>query len=230
MNSEIKMFLQENSEPEYAAFHKNLCPDTGYEILGVRMPRLRKFARELAKRPTLVFHTMPQCYEEVMLLGLTAAYRKSIFEEKLREIRAILPLMDCWALTDCIAATFQFCDDELPAVWDFALECLSESHPYTRRFGLVMMLNHLLVVQYRSQVAAAATWITDENYYVRMAQAWLLAELGILDFDWVLMLLKSGSLEIFTHNKTISKLRDSYRITQEQKELLTALRRKEVIT
>ncbi len=228
MNSEIKAFILENQEPEYAAFHKNLCPDTRYQILGIRMPKLRKFARGLAKRPTLVFEAMPGCYEEVMLLGLTAAYRKTAFSDKLPEIRAVLELMDCWAFTDCVAATFQFQEDELPQVWDFALECLGESHPYARRFGLVMMLDHLLKPEYYSQVASAVSWITDENYYVRMAQAWLLAELGTRDFDRVVSLLQSGCLEIFTHNKTISKLRDSYRITPEQKEMLSLLRRKEV--
>lgn len=227
MNLEIKAFLQENQDAAYAAFHKKLCPDTAYPIVGVRMPRLRKFAKELAKRPSLVFENMPQCYEEVMLLGLTAAYRKTPFVDKLPEIWAILPKLDCWAFTDCIAATFRFADSELDDVWDFCLECLAQTHPYTRRFGLVMMLAHLIRPEYISQVFSAVSWITDENYYVRMAQAWLLAELGTHDFEMVENLLKSGALEIFTHNKTISKLRDSYRITPEQKDALVLLRRKE---
>ena len=100
MNLEIKAFLQENQDAAYAAFHKKLCPDTAYPIVGVRMPRLRKFAKELAKRPSLVFENMPQRYEEVMLLGLTAAYRKTPFADKLPEIWAILPKLDCWAFTD----------------------------------------------------------------------------------------------------------------------------------
>ncbi len=228
MNNEVRAFLEANSEANYAAFHKNLCPDTGYEILGVRMPKLRKYAKELSRRPSLVFEAMPGCYEEVMLLGLTAAYRKSAFSHKLAEIRAILPLLDCWAFTDCMAATFRFSGEELPQVWDFALECLGSIHPYTRRFGLVLMLGHLLTDEFLPQVTSAVSWVTDENYYVRMAQAWLLAEIGTRDFDRVVVLLRSGSLEIFTHNKTISKLRDSYRITEDQKEFLLTLRRKEV--
>lgn len=227
MNVEIRTFLQNNQDVKFAEFHKKLCPDTSYPIEGVRMPVLRRFAKELAKRPSLVFENMPQCYEEVMLLGLTAAYRQTSFTDKLPEIRAILPKLDCWAFTDCIAATFRFTEAELDAVWDFCLECLSESHPYTRRFGLVMMLVHLLRSEYLQQVYSAASWITDENYYVRMAQAWLLAEVGTHDFAMIEDLLKSGTLEIFTHNKTISKLRDSYRITPEQKEILALLRRKE---
>lgn len=227
MNEEIRAFLRENAEEKYAAFHKNLCPDTAYEIMGVRMPKLRKFAKELSKRPSLVFENMPKCYEEVMLLGLTAAYRRTSFAEKLPEIWAILPLLDCWAFTDCMAATFRFRESELRQVWEFCLECLARSHPYTRRFGLVMMLDHLIRPEYIHQVTSAASWITDENYYVRMAQAWLLAELGTHDFELIMGVLKSGTLEIFTHNKTISKLRDSYRITPEQKEILKNLRRKE---
>ncbi|MGM9599974.1 MAG: DNA alkylation repair protein [Faecousia sp.] len=227
MNQEIKDFLRENAEAKYAAFHKKLCPDTAYEIIGVRMPKLRKFAKALANRPSLVFENMPQSYEEVMLLGLTAAYRKSSFEDKLPEIWAVLPLLDCWAFTDCMAATFCFGEEELGQVWDFCLECLARHHPYTRRFGLVMMLDHLIRPEYIHPIVSAVSWVTDENYYVRMAQAWLLAELGTYDFSLIEDLLKSGTLEIFTHNKTISKLRDSYRITPEQKNSLIHLRRKE---
>ena len=227
MNEEIQVFLKENADVKYAAFHKSLCPDTAYEIAGIRMPKLRKFAKELAKRPSLVFENMPQSYEEVMLLGLTAAYRKSSFSDKLPEIRAVLPLLDCWAFTDCVASTFRFREEELPQVWEFSLECLAQSHPYTRRFGLVMMLDHLIRPEYIQPIVAAVSWVTDENYYVRMAQAWLLAELGTYDFSLIEDILRSGTLEIFTHNKTISKLRDSYRITAEQKNALINLRRKE---
>ncbi len=227
MTEPMKRFFQENVDPKYAQFHSSLCPDTRYPILGVRMPKLRKYAKQLAKQPPLPVPVQPECYEEVMLLALAAGYRKAPLQDKLRQIAGLLPLFDCWAFTDCVAATYRFSEKELPMVWEFALYCLSEGGAYCRRFGLVLMLDHLLKPEYYSSIASAVSWITDENYYVRMAQAWLLAELGTRDFGLVTGLLKSGTLEIFTHNKTISKLRDSHRITPEQKEYLKQLRRKE---
>ncbi len=227
MTEDMRRFIFENVDSQYAQFHSRLCPDTRYRILGVRMPKLRKYARELARVPAMTPPEAPECYEEVMLLGLAAGYRRAPLQDKLREIAGLLPLFDCWAFTDCVAATYRFAPEELPMVWEFALYCLSDSGAYSRRFGLVLMLLHLLKEEYYQSIASAVSWITDENYYVRMAQAWLLAELGTRDFELVTGLLQSGTLEIFTHNKTISKLRDSYRITPAQKDYLKQFRRKE---
>lgn len=227
VRTEIQRFLEENRDREYGAFHKKLCPDTRYEILGVRMPALRKFARKLAQMPPGETSAAPECYEEVMLLGLAAAYENRPLADRLARLREILPLFDCWAFTDCVAATFQPRPEELPLLWEFSLDCLKSQRPYIRRFGLVMMLDHLLVPDYLQPAAQAAAGVRDDHYYVRMAQAWLLAEVGTKAFELTVQILQEGKLDIFTHNKTVSKLRDSYRISPEQKKILKTLRRKE---
>lgn len=227
MTEQMRRFLEENVDEKYARFHSRLCPDTHYRILGVRMPKLRQYARALSRQAVPEPPEAPECYEEVMILGLAAGYRKAPLREKLRQIAGLLPLFDCWAFTDCVAATYRFRQEELPMVWEFSLYCLSDPRPYCRRFGLVLMLTHLLKEAYYQPIVSAVSWVTDENYYVRMAQAWLLAELGTRDFALVAQLLEGGTLEIFTHNKTISKLQDSYRISPQQKEYLKQLRRKE---
>lgn len=116
MRNTVIAALRDAAEPKYAAFQKKLCPDTALEIWGVRLPRLRSLAKEIARGPWRSFLTQAQreCYEEVLLQGLVIAYAKAPLEEKLSRLEALLPWLDSWALTDSIVPTFRFAREDLP--------------------------------------------------------------------------------------------------------------------
>ena len=67
--------------------------------------------------------------------------------------------------------------------------------------------------------------VRSEEYYVRMMQAWYFATALAKQYDAVLPYLLERRLEVWTHNKTIQKARESFRISQEQKEYLGTLKR-----
>lgn len=229
MRNMVISALQAASEPVYANFQRKLCPDTDLEIWGVRLPKLRKLAKEIARGDWRVFLEEVQggLYEETLLEGLVIAYARAPLEEKLGRLRLLLPRLDSWALTDSIAPTFRFRREELPEVWSFARECLNGTQTYVRRFGLILLLDYFLVPEYLEEVAQILEQLTDERYYVRMAAAWLLAELGVHDYDRAVQVLASGKLDSFTQNKAIQKMRESFRFTKEQKDALLPLKRKE---
>lgn len=229
MRNMVIAALRSASEPEYAAFTRKLCPDTARPILGVRLPKLRTVARDLARGDWRAFlaQARQETYEETMVEGLVIAYAKAGLEEKLGRLEPLLYSLDSWALTDSIASTLRFSPQELPRVWDFAQSCLAASHTYVRRFGLVLMLDHFLTPEYLEQVAKTLEELRDQRYYVRMAAAWLLAELAIHDYGRAVQVLASGRLDDFTQNKAIRKMRESYRLTPAQKEALLPYRRKE---
>ena len=60
----------------------------------------------------------------------------------------------------------------------------------------------------------------EKEYYVNMAVAWLCCELMIKSRKEFLAYLKHHKLNDFTINKAISKCRDSFRVSQEDKEML----------
>ena len=229
MEQEIRAGLWAQAEADYAAFHKKLCPDTAYPILGVRLPKQRAIARQAAKGDWqgLLDQWLPEAYEEIMIYGLVIAYAKAPLAEKLDRLRALLPKLDCWALTDSIAPTFRFKENELPEVWDFAQGCLESPLCYTRRFGLILMLDYFLTPAYLPKVCEAVQNLRDDRYYVRMAAAWLVAEIAAKDYEAALAIIKSGKLDDFTHNKAIAKARESYRLSPAQKEELKKLKRKQ---
>ena len=232
MRNTVIAALRDAAEPKYAAFQKKLCPDTALEIWGVRLPRLRSLAKEIARGPWRSFLTQAprECYEEVLLQGLVIAYAKAPLEEKLSRLEALLPWLDSWALTDSIVPTFRFAREDLPRVWDFAQACLRAAPVYTRRLGLIVLLDYFLTPDYLDAVAEIIQDLTDDRYYVCMAAAWLLAELGIRDYNLALKILAGGRLNCFTQNKAIAKMRESYRFTPEQKAALLAYKRKEAAT
>jgi len=221
--------LQSASEPEYAAFQRKLCPDTARPILGVRLPQLRKLSKDLARGGwrTFLAQARRETYEETMVEGLVIAYAAAELEEKLGRLKPLLYGLDSWALTDSIAPTFRFRPQELPRVWDFAQDCLAATPTYVRRFGLILMLDYFLIPEYLPKVAQTVEDLHDDRYYVQMAAAWLLAELAVHDYDRALQTLSSGRLDLFTQNKTIQKMRESYRFTPAQKNALIAYKRKE---
>lgn len=228
MGEENLAALRAMAEDGYAAFQKRLIPDTAYPILGVRLPRLRRLARQKAREGWKAALAEPLVYyEEVLLAGLTIAYARAPLEEKLGAIWALLPKLDSWALTDSIAPTLKVREEELPRLWAFATGCLESPAAYTRRFGLILLLDDFLIPAYWDQVAELVLALRDDRYYVQMAAAWLTAELAVRQFELAAAMLRSGRLDVFTHNKAIQKMRESDRITSEQKTFLLTLKRKE---
>lgn len=228
MGKENLAALRALAEEGYAAFHQKLVPDTSYSILGVRLPQLRRLARQAAREDwKAALSEPPVYYEEVLLAGLTIAYARAPLEEKLEAIWALLPRLDSWALTDSIAPTLKVREEELPRLWDFARTCLENPATYTRRFGLILLLDYFLVPAYRDRVAELVLELRDDRYHVQMAAAWVTAELAAQEFDLAAAMLRSGRLDDFTHNKSIQKMRESYRISPEQKAYLRTLKRKE---
>lgn len=228
MRVELIRQLEAASEEKLRAFNQRIVSDTRYPILGVRTPAVRALAKKLAKNwRELLMEAQFQSYEETLAVGLAIAYAKDPLPDKLDGLRTLLPKLDSWGMTDTIAPTLKPKEKDLGLVWEFAGECLTSEREYTVRFGIILMLDDFLTPEFLPKVQERILGIRDERYYVNMARAWLLAEMGTKDFGRVYRLLESGSLDLFTHNMTIRKMRESYRITKEQKEAVLPLKRKE---
>lgn len=221
MDDPLMEKLLSEAEPAFALFQKRVVSDTHYPILGIRMPILRRLARQIQPQWDGYVY-----FEQILLSGLSIAYAKMPMEEKLDRMWALLPKLDSWAMTDSIVPTLRPSPEELPALWDFALKCIAGEDTYTVRFGVVILLDHFLTDDHLPQVADILCNIRDKRYYVQMAVAWCLAEMAVYDSERVKAILESGCLDTFIHNKTIQKMRESYRITKEQKAAVGLLRRK----
>ena len=225
--AEMQAALAECADPSAELYMKKVISDTKYPMLCVRMKPVRRVAKQAAKGDWLSLTEGPFVYyEEVLCAGLAVAYAKAPLRERLEGLRRLLPYMDSWGMTDSIVTTLRFSDAERPLLWEFALECLAGAGEYTMRFGVVLMLRFFMTEAEIPEVARRLLSLRDRRYYVQMAVAWAFAEMAVEHYKIVEKVLETGELSLFIHNKTIQKMRESYRISAEKKEAALRLRRK----
>ena len=196
----------------------NLPPDT---ILGVRTPELRRIARELEDREVFLNQLPHGCFEENQIHAFLLE-RERDFSKGLEQVEKFLPYVDNWATCDQLRPkTFgKNRQHLLPHISTW----LASNHPYTVRFGIGMLMNHFLDTEFDSQyldMVAAVRW---EDYYVKMMAAWYFATALAKQFDAVLPYISQGRLDPWVHRKTIQKAVESFRISEEQKQILKSFR------
>ncbi len=180
--TELRERLKALAEPRFQAFSASLIPGV-QNLLGVRLPLLRKLAKEIARsHRELIFYdaSAPQSMEECMLRGMLPGYAdKSVnCEQRLSEISQFVPLITNWSICDSCCATYKFAREHRPAVWAFLQPYLLSSQEYEARFGLVMLLNHFIQEAYWvEKIVELLPQLPCKGYYAEMAAAWLLCEM-----------------------------------------------------
>ena len=183
-------------------------------IIGVRTPALRTLAKELSKREDIgqFLDSLPHKYFEenqlhaFILSGMKDAARAFELVDK------FLPYVDNWAT----------CDQMSPKVF----KKHKDLHPYVKRFGIGMLMEHFLDEDFKTSYLTKVSKIRSDEYYVNMMIAWYFATALAKQYDATLPYIEKNKLDIWTHNKSIQKAVESYRITPEQKEYLKTLKRK----
>lgn len=224
MNEEIRKRIFALADEKYKEFHTGLCPNTN-NIVGVRVPVLRNYAKELAKQDwkSYLENAQDEYYEEVMLQAMVIGLAKMPIEEKLQQIKEFVPKIDNWAICDVASAGFKVKEKE--QLWDFIKTYQNSKKEFELRFMLVMMLDHFVEEKYIKSIFATIDTIQNDQYYVQMAVAWLLSILYVKFPKETLDYLKRTEIDNFTFNKAIQKMLESYRVSEKDKEMLKKLKR-----
>ena len=225
---EIEKRLIEISEESQKKLNVKLCQDTNKEILGIRVPKLRKLAKEIVKEEKweqFIKESQDKYFEEVLLQGLSIAYSKKSLQEKYIYMKEFIPKMDSWAMTDTFTPTLKIKDKELEDYWRFITPYTKSKKEFEVRFAIISMLDYYIREEYVNEVIKILDNIKHEGYYVKMAIAWTLAEIGI-KFNNILMtyLESDNNLDKFTFNKTLQKMIESYRISDNEKSVLRKMK------
>lgn len=221
----ILLRLEEAADPTYRDFSKSLLPQTGGEILGVRIPVLRQIAKDLAKQDYTAFLQSAQgetLFELEMLRGLVIAYAPCTAKERMELLRAFVPTISNWSVCDSVAATLKDARKYPTVYWEFLHACLFRAGEYEVRFGVVMLMDHFLTKEYIHQVLECLEQVRHPGYYVKMGVAWALSFCYIQFPAETRSLLDRRVLDPWVQNKAIQKCRESYRVTPEDKQMLLA--------
>lgn len=224
---EIREELINLADEKYKKFHSNLCP--GVEnILGVRLPILRKLSKDLSKNnyKDYLDNDSVKYYEEVMIEGLIIGYIKADNETRFKYIRNFVPKINNWAVCDSFCNNLKFTKKNMSEVWDFILPYTSSKNEFDVRFAVVMILNFYIVDGYIDNVLSVLNDIHHDGYYVKMAVAWAVSFAYIHFPDKTLAFLKNNNLDNFTYNKSLQKIIESNRVSKEYKDLMRSMKKK----
>ena len=211
----------------YRRFHAKLIPDIPIDnIIGVRTPVLRKYAKEVAKLPeaNIFLESLPHSYyEENNLHGalLSLLYPKDIIAF-MEQLERFLPYVDNWATCDMLSP--KIFKKHLPYVYERVQKWLQSDAVYTIRFGIVTLLGFYLDNAFEPEMLQLVANVRSEEYYVNMAVAWYFSMALVKQYDATLPYIQNRVLEPWTHNKSIQKAIESRRIPQETKAYLRGLK------
>lgn len=205
-------------EPKYKDFHEGLVLNSKYQMIGIRLPIMRKIAKEITKTNITDFLDISKdnYYEEVMIQGLVISAIKDeevFYKYHLNHIKKI----DNWALCDTYCNSIKIVRKHENKYFKEALKMSLNKDEFISRTGLIMILSHFIKQNNLSKIFETLNKIKSDKYYINMAQAWLLCELFIKYKNETLKYLETHTLNKFTINKTISKIHDSYRVSKEDK-------------
>ncbi len=223
--NQIQTQLFELQDLKYRDFHAKLMPGIDKEtIIGIRVPVLRKFAKEFAKTEEAdsFLRKLPHQYYEENNLHMMLISGILDYEKCLVEIERFLPYVNNWATCDmptpkCFAKHKQ---ELLPVIKKW----IASDETYTIRYGIGTLMNLYLDADFKEEYVKLVIDIESDEYYVNMMIAWYLATALAKQWDAVIPYLREHKLSSWVHKKTIQKAVESYRITEEQKRYLKSLR------
>lgn len=226
MNSIISLVLS-FEDREYKAFHSALMPTVdSSKVIGVRTPVLRKIAKEKSntKEAEAFLNSLPhEFYEENNLHGFLIEKIKD-YDECIIELERFLPYIDNWATCDSLnPPVLKKNTDKL--IFKIK-EWIRSNHTYKVRFAIKLLMNYYLDEHFLGEWPIMVAGVNSDEYYVKMMKAWYFATALAKQYDSVITYIEEKRLDAWTHNKTIQKAVESYRISDDKKQYLKQLRLK----
>lgn len=215
-------YLNNISDLKTKEFSKKLIT-TKYEILGIKTPVLKQIAKDISKTDFKKFISLSQnkYYEEIMIEGFLLSYIKDN-NEFLDYFNKFIYKIDNWSICDSCIASYKIMKKN--DFSDVAYSLILDSHEFIERVGYIMLLDYYIDDDHIDTILELCK--KESNYYyVNMAISWLLSVCFIKSRIKTLELLKSKNLGIFVQNKTISKIVESYRVSNKDKELVRKLKK-----
>lgn len=214
----------------YRDFHSKLMPTINKElVIGVRTPQLRKYSKELYKTQKedaeVFMQTLPHIYYEENNVHAFLIEQIKDYDECIKALDEFLPYVDNWATCDMMAP--KVFKKHLPKLLTEIKRWIASEHTYMIRFAIDMLMKFYLDEEFKTEQADMVAAVQSKEYYIKMVIAWYFATALAKQYEVILPYIEEKRLDVWTHNKTIQKAVESYRITPEQKIYLKTLKRKE---
>ena len=221
---EFMDYLRTLADEKYKKFSDSLVP--GVELsLGIRIPILRQTAKEIAKGNYTEFLRCKKggYREEIMLEGLVMTLIKCDYNEMLGYIKEYAGKITSWETCDIVS--FKGIRKHPGEFWNDIEYFIYNENPWIQRYGFGCMLGFYLTDEYIDRVLSYVNSVDSDFYYVQMMQAWLVATAAAKCRDKTMKFLADNKLNSVTQNMAVRKIRESNRISKEDKDLVLQFRK-----
>lgn len=229
--TELESRLRSLASEQQAKFSSSLTPNSK-PMLGVRLPELRRIAKEIAKEDYRGFlEDCPDTYFEYETLqAYVLGYAKDDIEVILSYAERFLPKINDWSVSDSFCQNFSIARKYLERVFDWLMRYAKKEEEFPQRVVAVLLMSHFLVPEYIDRVLAVMDTLQFDGYYTKMGVAWCVATAYAKFPKETGAYLENNKLQDWTFNKAIQKMCESYRVTAEDKEYWKARKRKQILT
>ncbi|WP_334327869.1 DNA alkylation repair protein [Gilliamella apicola] len=227
MREKIRKELEKIAEENYRIFAAKLIPNID-NLLGVRLPKLRKIAKKIVQIDYEYYLAMdnPLYFEEVMLQGMIIGEIKLPWTERSRYVKQFISKINNWSVCDSFCCGLKFEVSEKELVWQFLQPYFASDKPYDIRFAVVMMLFYFVDDEYAQKAFTLFDQIKNDDYYVKMAVAWAISiyfrELPTLTMSY----LQKNQLDDWIYNKALQKITESLKVDSSTKIIIRSMKRK----
>ncbi len=213
--------LKKYQDLKYLEFNKKIIK-SNQQMIGVRVPILRKLAKDL-NFTNFLKNYKGNLYEETLIYGISLSNLHDIKEIKKHLLLYSTEIKD-WSQCDIPANNLKIIKKNQQYFIAPIEKMLNSNKEFEIRFALVLLLFHYIDDNNIDYILNIAINLKTDKYYINMALAWLLCECFIKYREKTISYISSEHLSKFVLNKTISKINDSYRASKEDKLKLKKLR------
>lgn len=218
MIKELEDLIQNNKNPSPYVFDN---------YHGVRIPELRKLAKLIAKEKRYdFFNEKHTCFEEFTIHAFAIGYLKEDINYCLKLVKEFIPYIDNWSVNDSLCQNMKFAKTYQQEVFNFLKEMKDSNNEWEIRVIAVTFLSHFLNDKYIDEVIDILDHLNRPTYMAKMGIAWAYATIMAKYPEKMYAYLPKSSLDDWTFNKSICKMRESFRVKDEDKQKLVNMRRK----
>lgn len=222
--TEYLTYLTKGADLKKSEFDKKLI-NTKYKIIGLKLPELRSFAKELIKQnyaDLILSNKNFTYYEELLIYSFVLASIKIDEKERIKKINELLPQIDNWSNCDSFCSSLKVVSKNKEIYLEFINKIIKSNKTYFVRVAIVLLMNYYLNEEDLQKYFVLVSNVISNEYYIEMAKAWYFATSFAKNFDETLNFLKLNKSKYSNNElkKIVSKCRDSYRISDENKILI----------
>lgn len=222
ISEEIRKKLISIKEDRYKDFSSKLMPTVDKDkVLGIRIPVLRDYAKNIDDYEGFL-DDLPHKYFEEDNLHAFLIEREKDFDNCIKKLEAFLPYLDNWATCDSMKP--KVLKKEPEKLLKYIKKWIESKDVYTVRYGINLLMTFYLDEYFDENHLKLVADIKSDEYYINMMRAWYFATALFKQYEKALPYLQNRILDLWTHNKTIQKARESYRISEDKKVYLKSLK------